>query len=74
MRLQLPRGPSKALTAIPTSTTAVAPMTLYQRNGSTDPHGAQATVDIPAMRPMKAPVPVARFVPIASMKTPSSEP
>ena len=34
----------------------------------------RATTDMPAIRPMNAPVPVARENPIARMKTPSTDP
>jgi serine/threonine protein kinase len=63
-----------ALTITPTTTTATAPTTFCQRNAIFVNVATQATEPIPAMRPRKAPVPVACRKPTARMKTPRIEP
>src|SRR4029453_8797645 len=65
------------LTSDPTTTTAITPMGLCQRNEIPRVDGCvatAATTAIPATSPTNAPVPVARLNPSASTNTPSSDP
>src|SRR5262245_18296214 len=65
------------LIAIPTTTTTYAPIRLCHRKAMSFVHGENATVSttaIPAIIPQNAPAAVARFVRIARMKTPRSDP
>ena len=68
---------SSWLMARPTMTTTTAPIRLCHRKAMLRVHGENATVStttMPAINPQNAPLAVARFVRIASMKTPSKEP
>jgi hypothetical protein len=59
---------------MPTTTTTTAPTTLCQRKAIVVKEATQATDAMPAMRPTKAPVPVANGTATARMKTPRIEP
>src|SRR5262249_29251378 len=63
-----------ALIPIPTTKTTTAPIRLCHRKAIGSVHATVRTTAIPASMPQNAPAAVARFVRIASMNTPSSDP
>jgi hypothetical protein len=64
----------RRLIPIPTATTTTAPTRLCHRNAMGVVNATMRTTTMPAIKPQNAPVAVARFVRMARMKTPRSEP